>query len=128
MNMLRGALTAILGAFPAAGLLAVIYRFPVAFDDTHHAADGIFYRGLGGVGAVFPAMFTVAFALVTGHVLILGALGALMGAVGRTSGKPERRRIGQRTTGLALLVSLGWAIVIVVNAHLDGWWPWPPAR
>ena len=107
IGTVRGAITAILGAFPAAELLAVLYRFPVAFDDTHHRADGVFYVGAAGMGAAFPAMFTVAFAMVSGHVLILGVLGAFAGALARAWGKGDRHRIGRRTTRLALVVSCG---------------------
>ncbi|WP_102142202.1 hypothetical protein [Mycobacterium hubeiense] len=67
---LIGAAAAILWAPIAAALIAVIYRFPVPFGGYASGLDGALTAALASV-----------FYLVLGGVVVLGALGAVAGAL-----------------------------------------------
>jgi len=69
-GILIGALLAVVMAFPVAGILALVYRFPVPFAGY-----------LSGVSAVGYAMVGVVFYGLLGGFPLLAALGGLAGAV-----------------------------------------------
>src|SRR5260221_14343054 len=114
MKMLRGPLIAILGAFPAAGLMALVYRFPIPFDDAH-------LRGSGLAGIV-PSMMAVIFYGLLGGFLVLAALGVVAAAVARVLGRGDPTKTARLTVGLALAASLICAVFIATLHLFIGRW------
>jgi quinol-cytochrome oxidoreductase complex cytochrome b subunit len=112
--MIRGAITAILGSFPAAALVALVYRFPIPFDDTRQAGSGIDGLSL--------TMFAVLFYGALGGFVVLGVLGALAGAVGQTRAGTDRVKAVRLTTVLALAASLACAIFLATLDLFIGPW------
>jgi hypothetical protein len=106
-----GVVCCLLGAFPAAGLVALFYRFPVPFGG---------YMS-GPLGAI-PAMFGAAFYLLLGGFIILGPLGALAGLLGWLIGRPDSRRVLGWVLGLSLLFDLLGAVLISVWEYIYGPW------
>ena len=102
MAWLKGAFLAIAGAFPAAAILAIVHRFPVAFDDARVHEN-----------SARAAMFTVAFALVGGHVFILAGLGVAATGLAKLTG-PGQAGSTARIAIFALLASFGWALYVIV--------------
>ena len=88
-----GAVAAIGWAPVAAALLALVYRFPVPFSSY-----------ASGVGGTPTAMMASVFYLVMGGVVVLGALGAAVGAL-------LAKRAGSRAAALTVMAALGIAIV-----------------
>jgi len=69
--LLRGAIWSVVSAFPIAGLMGLLFRFPVPF---------VGY--VSGFEAIIPAMLAVIFyGVFMGGLVLIGVLGAIGGAV-----------------------------------------------
>lgn len=112
--MLRGAIIAIIASFPAAALVALVYGFPVPFDETRQAG-----RGIQGV---IPAMFAVVFYGALGGFVVLGVLGAVAGAVAQARAGNDRARAARLTNVLALTAALACAILLATLHLFIGPW------
>lgn len=94
-SVLLGALVGILGAFPVAVVVAVVYRFPVPFAGY-----------ASGFRAVLPVLFAVLFYGLLGGFLVVGVLGALAGLL---ASQITHRTDAPRKASVYLIVSLALA-------------------
>lgn len=109
--LLRGALWAVVLAFPLAALCALLYRFPIPFSG---------YRS--GLIAVPGALIAVMFYGMLGGFLALLATGALGGAAAHTLGQPDGQRIRRLTLAFAGLFALLSVGLLAVLDKLIGPW------
>lgn len=107
-----GAITATVGAFPAAALTALSFRFPIPF------------RGYAsGFEAVWPALLAVVFyGLVIGGFVVLPCLGAAVGYFAARFAGPDRSTVFRWTIALALLVDLVAAMTLALWDKIYGPW------
>jgi hypothetical protein len=79
-RMFQGALISILGAFPAVGLVALVYGFPIPFSGN-----------MQGLDAVLPSMFAVVTFGLYGGFLVLAVLGVAAAQLPGLSAEATRR-------------------------------------
>ncbi len=103
-----GGLISVLSAFPIAAILVSVFRFPIPFGGY-----------VSGPKYIFMAMIAVLmYGIALGGFLLLAAVGAIAGAVGRAAGSTikRQRRIGWLLSLIAsfllllLLATLDWFI------------------
>jgi hypothetical protein len=109
--VLLGAVTACLAAFPAAGLVALVYGFPIPF----HAK-------LQGPAAVSPAMKAVIFYGILGGFPVLAGAGAAAAAIARSRANGDAKRARVLTVWLSLAAALIGAIGLAVLDLFIGQW------
>lgn len=100
-----GALVAIVGLFPAAALVALVYGFPIPFDGRR-----------SGIDAVAPSFFAVLYYGVFGGFAVMWILGGLAGALAVRLTRHDQAARGAWVAGLALAAAL---IAVLVAAVLD---------
>jgi hypothetical protein len=110
-SALFGSLLAVFGAFPAAGLVALVYRFPIPFSGYE-----------SGAGAVLPSFVAVLFYGVLGGFPLLAVLGALGGLLACFIGKHDNKRINRLTLAFAILADLLGALTLAVLDKIIGRW------
>lgn len=103
-----GAAAAVLGAPPAAGLVAALYRFPVPF-----------HGYVSGFAAAPTAALAALFYLAVGGIVVLGAAGAVAGAL-LARARAERVTAWTLVAGSALAVLA--AVALAVLEHVIGPW------
>ena len=109
--MLRGALWAVVLAFPLAALCALVYRFPVPFGGYET-----------GLTAVPRALRAVVFYGVLGGFPVLLVVGALGGAAAYALGRPESQHIIRLTLVFAALAAfLGVGLLAVLDKLIGEW-------
>ena len=108
---LLGALWSVAFAFPAAALLAAIYRFPVPF---------VGY--VSGFGSVLSALLAVIFYGLIGGFIVLGGLGAAAGLFAFRLHQPNRQAVRKWTLGLAALVAVLCTSVLAILDKVIGPW------
>lgn len=111
MRLLIGPLTAILGAFPAAGLVAFIYGFPIPFREKMQGDEAIGF-----------AMGAVLFYGVLGGFVVLAVLGLLAAGIAEAVGRGNPERTILLTIVFALSASLLCAVAIAVLDLFIGPW------
>jgi hypothetical protein len=109
---IAGIAWAILGAFPAAAVVALCYRFPIPFHG---------YRG--GPAAVLPSLFAVAFYGLAGGFALLALIGAAAGIAANLLAQREPRRERRLIIAFALAGDLAVAATLAVLDRIIGpWW------
>lgn len=107
-----GAVVCTLGAFPAAALVALVYRFPIPL-----AAYA------SGPEAVLPSMLAVIFyGIIIGGFVVLPCLGAVAGLVAYRLAKPNSKMILCWTIALAFAVDLLAAMTLATWDKIYGPW------
>ena len=103
---------AVLGAFPVAALVALVFRFPIPFS------------GYGsGPEAVLPSLVAVLFyGALFGGFLLLAVLGAVGGLIACFIGKHDGKRTFRLTWAFALLVDLLAMLTLAVLDKIIGPW------
>lgn len=109
---LRGSTVAVMSAFPAAAITALVYRFPVPLAEEYA-------RGPSGV--VIAAVAAV-FYLLLGGLVVLGVLGAGVGLLAAWIGSPDDVRVRRLTVLLAAIVALAGALFLAVLENFIGPW------
>lgn len=110
-RLVIGPLVAIGGAFPAAGLVALIYGFPIPFRGKEQ-----------GVEAVGFAMAAVLFYGVLGGFVVLAVLGLLAAGIADAVGRGNPARTILLTVVFALSASLLCAVSLAVLDLFIGPW------
>jgi uncharacterized membrane protein YeaQ/YmgE (transglycosylase-associated protein family) len=111
-SVLLGSLVAVAGSFPAAALVALVFRFPIPFDQIR-----------SGPEAVLPALVAVLFyGALFGGFLLLAALGAVGGLVACFIGKLDVKRTLRFTLTFALLVDFLATLTLAVLDKIIGPW------
>lgn len=109
--VLRGALWAVVLAFPLAAICALLYRFPVPFAGY-----------LTGLTAMPLALMAVLFYGVLGGFPALLAGGALGGAAAYALGRPDAQRVRRLTLAFAGLIALlGVGLLAVLDKLIGPW-------
>lgn len=111
MKILRGPLTAIIGAFPAAALVGLVYGFPIPFDSKRH-----------GINAVLPSFIAVVFYGLLGGFVVLALLGWMAGRVAAIMSEGDLVKEKRLTMFMALGASLLCTIFLSVLDLLIGPW------
>jgi len=107
-----GAITAVFGAFPAAALTALGFRFPIPFGGY-----------ASGVEAVGPALLAVVFyGLVTGGFVVLPCLGAAVGYFAARFAGPDGSTVFRLTIASALMVDLAATMTLALWDKIYGPW------
>ena len=107
-----GGLLAVLGAFPVAVLVALVYRFPIPF---------VGY--CSGPEAILPSFYAVAmYGVFLGGFIPLAVLGALGGAIAYWSDGQNGKGSLRITLALALLVDLLGTLTLAVLDKIIGPW------
>jgi hypothetical protein len=88
-------LSAIVGSFLVAPLLALVYQFPIPFSGME-----------SGPGAAVKSLFAVAFFGVLGGFVVLAILGAVAGVVASKVAGADRRRAWKLALGFGLVADL----------------------
>jgi hypothetical protein len=110
-SAILGGVSAILGSFPVAALVALVYRFPIPF------------AGMGsGPRAILPSLFAVLFYGILGGFLFVGILGVLVGLLAYRLGRPDIRRIVYVTLGLAVGVDFLATFTLAILDKIIGPW------
>ena len=102
----RDALYAVVFMFPAAGLMALVYRFPLPFDD--------YATGPGGVWDAIVATFF--YGLAGGFVLVPG-IAAGVGALLRRSSSGDRAVLA---VGVPIAAALLYALFLATAEFIFG--------
>lgn len=108
---LRGALWAVVLAFPVAGVCALLFRFPVPFSGY-----------ASGLDAVPAALLAVVFYGLLGGFPLLFAAGALGGAAAYALARPDAQRARRLTlvsSGLIALVAVG--LLAILDKLIGPW-------
>ena len=107
---LLGALWSVVSAFPIAGMIALLFRFPVPLSGY-----------MSGASAVIPAMIGVAvYGILLGGFVLVAALGAL-GATLATKLLPQHSK--RWTIGIvSVAITTGFLLVLSVLDWLIGSW------
>jgi len=108
---IAGIAWAILGAFPAAAVVALFYRFPIPFAG---------YRG--GPMAVLPSLFAVVFYGFAGGFALLALIGAAAGIAANLLAWREPRRQRRLIIAFALAGDLAVAAILAVLDWIIGPW------
>jgi len=111
-TVIRGAIFTILSAFPVAGTLGLVFRFPVPFSGAE-----------SGIEHVVPSLFAVLFyGILGGGFILLAVLGAIGGAFAYKAGHGGKKLVNR----LTLLFSLGIAAVTLFIFSIWDWiyGPW----
>ncbi len=104
----RGAVCAIVGAFPWAGLVALVYGFPVPFAGR-----------LTGPAAVLPSLYAVIFfGILWGGFVVLGLVGAGAGLIGQLVNRRNQRTADVLCLVLALAASGACEVLLAVLVEL----------
>ncbi len=103
--VLRGALWAVVLAFPLAALCALVYRFPVPFSGYE-----------SGLAAAPVALMAVVFYGLLGGFPVLLAAGALGGAAMNALASPDVQRVRRLTLASSGLIA---ALAVIFMATLD---------
>jgi hypothetical protein len=111
VGILLGVITACLGAFPAASLVALLYGFPVPFAGKLH-----------GPAAIGPAAFAVLFYGVLGGFVVLAVAGAAAASLAFATSDGNARKARGLTVVFALSASLLGAIGLAVLDLFIGPW------
>jgi len=99
---------ALAASFPAAGLLAMLFRFPIPFSG--YAT---------GISAVIPAMIAVIFYGICGGIVVQAVMGLVAGIWSWRCFRPDQARVNRAVLvvgglaafpGLMLLAILDWVI------------------
>ena len=101
----QGALFAIVGAFPVAALVALVYLFPIPFA-------GYF----SGFEAIIPSLFAVIFYGLSGGFVVLAVGGAIGGVIAYSARRSDKKAVARLCLGFALVVD---AVAVLVMAILD---------
>ena len=102
---------AILLAFPAAALVALVYGFPIPFGGKESGPDAM-------VRAMFAAMFFVVF----GGFIVLGVFGMVAGCFAVELGGKDRRKVQILSWLFPFLVALACAVFIATLDLFIGQW------
>ena len=109
--VVRGALLAVVLAFPLAAICALVYRFPVPFAG--YAA---------GPGEVLSALFAVVFYGLVGGFPALAAAGAVGGAMAYGLGKPDIQRVRRLALAFsAVLAALAVGTLAILEKLIGPW-------
>jgi len=106
-----GAVFAVLGAFPAAALVGLVYRFPIPMAGY-----------ASGFEAIFPSVIAVIFYGVLGGFAILSVLGAIGGSIAYSLGMPNDRVKLKATLVVAFVIDLLAAIFMAILEWFIGPW------
>ncbi len=109
--VLRGTALALISAFPAAAITALLYRFPVPFAGY-----------LSGFQAVGPAVIAVIFYGIFGGFVVLALLGAMGGWVAYRIGAPAERQVRLLTYAFSTAAALAGALLLAVLDKIIGPW------
>lgn len=110
-SALVGALATCIFVFPAAALLALVYKFPVPF--------GGYLSGLTAVPIVLLGV--VYYGTLFGGFLVLGAAGAAAGVVAHSIRGASGREL-KLTLGLSMLLALTATLTLAILDTLIGPW------
>jgi hypothetical protein len=106
-----GALTAIVMAFPVAGVLALVYRFPVPFAGY-----------ISGVSAMGYAMVGVVFYGLLGGFPLLAVLGGLTGAIMSRTGTDKDKLPVKLIVLVCFFIDLAMLFVLAILDKIIGPW------
>ena len=106
-----GSLLAVLGAFPVAAVVALVFRFPIPFTGY-----------CSGPEAVLPSLVAVLFYGCVGGFLLLAVLGAVGGLTAFLIGRPDGKKTFRLTLAFALLVDLLATLTLAVLDKIIGPW------
>jgi hypothetical protein len=106
-----GALWSFAFAFPAAALVAALYRFPVPFAGY-----------VSGFGAILEVLFAVIFYFLVGGFIVLGGLGAAAGMLAYRLHRPDGQSVRRWILGFAAAVAVLCAVVLAILDKLIGPW------
>jgi hypothetical protein len=110
-GILLGALMAVVLAFPVAGVLALVYRFPVPFAGY-----------LSGVSAMGSAMGGLVFYGLFGGFPLLAVLGGLAGAIVSHTATKEDKLPWEWIVFICLLIDLAALFVLAILDKIIGPW------
>jgi uncharacterized membrane protein YfcA len=107
-----GALFAIIGAFPVAALVALVYRFPI---------PSVGYSS--GFDAIVPSLYAVfLYGIVLGGFVVLAVGGAIGGVIAYSVQRPKEKSVGRLCLGFALVVDVVAVLVMAILDKLIGPW------
>ncbi len=107
-----GAIWSFVSAFPLAGLMALVFRFPVLFAGY-----------LSGFEAIVPAMFAVIFyGVMMGGLIFVGALGAICGALSATQEGHLLQNRKRAVRLLSLAITTACLFVLAILDKIIGPW------
>ena len=106
-----GSLLAVLGAFPVAALVALVFRFPIPFTGY-----------CSGLEAVLPSCVAVLFYGCIGGFPLLAVLGAVGGLAAFLIGRPDGKKTFRLTVAFALVVDLLATLILAVLDKIIGPW------
>lgn len=107
----RGALLAIVFAFPLDALVALVYRFPVPF---------VGYKS--GLNAIPLSLIGVAFYGMLGGFILLAGLGAIGGMLAYVLGKLTQQSINRYCHAFSLMAALLCVLLLAVLDKIIGPW------
>ena len=106
-----GSLLAVLGAFPVAALVALVFRFPIPFSGY-----------CSGLEAVLPSFVAVLFYGCIGGFPLLAVLGGVGGLAAFLIGRPDGKKTFRLTLAFAVLADLLATLTLAVLDKLIGPW------
>jgi hypothetical protein len=109
--MLQSALASALGSIPLAGLIALLFRFPVPFAGIASGPKGM-----------VPAMFGAFFYSLLGGVFVQAAAGGMAGVLAYVIGRRGAPRMNLLTVILGLAGALPGLLVLAVLDWIIGPW------
>jgi hypothetical protein len=98
-----GGVLAVIGAFPAAALIALAHHFPVPF-----------FGDVSGPQGVPASLSAVLFFEIIGGFPFLLTLGAIGGLIAYWIGKPNKKKTYWLSWGIAILIDVLAALIVAV--------------
>lgn len=109
--MMLGGVASCMAAFPAAFIVALVWRLPIPF--------GGYASGMEGAG---KSWFAVLFYGIVGGFPVLGVLGAICGAVAHQQCMPDRQAVVRLTMLLgALVAAMAVGLLTVLDMLIGPW-------
>lgn len=106
-----GCLLAVLGAFPVAALVALVFRFPIPFTGY-----------CSGLEAVLPSLVAVLIYGCIGGFPLLAVLGGVGGLAAFLIGRPDGKKTFRLTLAFAVLVDFLATLTLAVLDKIIGPW------
>ena len=106
-----GCLLAVLGAFPVAALVALVFRFPIPFTGY-----------CSGPGAVLPSFVAVLIYGCIGGFPLLAVRGAVGGLIAYLIGRPDGKKTFRLTLAFTVVVDVLATLTLAVLDKIIGPW------